>query len=284
MCYTGFIRIKGGVALTTEERFAQKRKKLQQKLEKLDQQEQRTLRRERAHDEQIARDLAGVPGHFAHGLNFYKLFWVFFLCCFLGVAIETVFCFIASGHLSQRTGLVWGPFNLIYGIGAVLLTVCLHPFIGKSDRWIFVGGSVIGGAFEYFCSWLQETVLGTVSWDYTDYPFNINGRVNLLYCMFWGALALMWVKEVYPRINGFIERRVSKVYGVALTWVLVVFMVANSLTSGLAVLRQSQRYEGVPASSAWQQMLDQWYPDEKLAKIYPSMVRVEESGGQDTAA
>ena len=154
-------------ALTTEERFAQKRKKLQQKLEKLDQQEQRTLRRERAHDEQIARDLAGVPGHFAHGLNFYKLFWVFFLCCFLGVAIETVFCFIASGHLSQRTGLVWGPFNLIYGIGAVLLTVCLHPFIGKSDRWIFVGGSVIGGAFEYFCSWLQETVLGTVSWDYT---------------------------------------------------------------------------------------------------------------------
>ena len=283
MCYTGFIRIKGGVALTTEERFAQKRKKLQQKMEKLDQQEQRTLRRERAHDEQIARDLAGVPGHLAHGLNFYKLFWVLFLCCFLGVAIETVFCFIASGHLSQRTGLVWGPFNLIYGIGAVLLTVCLHPFIGKSDRWIFVGGSVIGGAFEYFCSWLQETVLGTVSWDYTDYPFNINGRVNLLYCMFWGALALMWVKEVYPRINGFIERRVSKVYGVALTWVLVVFMVANSLTSGLAVLRQSQRYEGVPASSAWQQMLDQWYPDEKLAKIYPSMVRVEESGGQDAA-
>lgn len=169
--------------MTTQERFARRRKKLEEKLTRLDLQEARTLQREQAHDEQIARDLAGVPGHFAHGLNFYKLFWVFFLCCFLGVVIETIFCWIASGRLSQRTGLVWGPFNLIYGIGAVLLTVCLHPFIGKSDRWIFIGGSIIGGAFEYFCSWLQETVLGTVSWDYTGYPFNLNGRINLLCCV-----------------------------------------------------------------------------------------------------
>lgn len=237
--------------MTTQERFARRRKKLEEKLTRLDLQEARTLQREQAHDEQIARDLAGVPGHFAHGLNFYKLFWVFFLCCFLGVVIETIFCWIASGRLSQRTGLVWGPFNLIYGIGAVLLTVCLHPFIGKSDRWIFIGGSIIGGAFEYFCSWLQETVLGTVSWDYTGYPFNLNGRINLLYCLFWGALALVWVKEIFPRLNGFIERRVSKTYGVVISWVLIAFMLANSLVSGAAVLRQSQRYEGVPATHAW---------------------------------
>ena len=164
----------------------------------------------------------------------------------------------------------------IEGIGAVLLTVCLHPFIGKSDRWIFIGGSIIGGAFEYFCSWLQETVLGTVSWDYTGYPFNLNGRINLLYCLFWGALALVWVKEVFPRLNGFIERRVSKTYGVVISWVLIAFMLANSLVSGAAVLRQSQRYEGVPATHAWQQVLDDRFPDSRLAKIYPSMVRVEE--------
>ena len=158
----------------------------------------------------------------------------------------------------------------------MLLTVCLHPFIGKSDRWIFIGGSIIGGAFEYFCSWLQETVLGTVSWDYTGYPFNLNGRINLLYCLFWGALALVWVKEVFPRLNGFIERRVSKTYGVVISWVLIAFMLANSLVSGAAVLRQSQRYEGVPATHAWQQVLDDRFPESRLAKIYHSMVRVEE--------
>ena len=32
-----------------------------------------------------------------------------------------------------------------------------------------------------------------MSWDYTGYPFNLNGRINLLYCLFTrGALALVW--------------------------------------------------------------------------------------------
>ena len=68
------------------------------------------------------------------------------------------------------------------------------------------------------------------------------------------------------------KRQVSRTYGVALTWVLVLFMLLNSLVSGAAVLRMAQRYEGVPATSAWQQLMDRYYPDEKLARIYPSMV------------
>ena len=154
----------------------------------------KALARQRRYDARFAKETAEVPGHFAHGVNFYKLCWVFFICCFLGVVIETIFCFIASGRLSQRTGLVWGPFNLIYGFGAVLLTISLQRLRGKNDRYIFVGGAIIGGAFEYFCSWLQETVTGTVSWDYSGMPFNLNGRINLLYCIFWGVLALVWVK------------------------------------------------------------------------------------------
>ena len=65
--------------MTTQEFYARRRKRLNEKLKRLDAQEAAALRREQQHDEQIARDLAGVPGHFAHGLNFYKLFWVFFL-------------------------------------------------------------------------------------------------------------------------------------------------------------------------------------------------------------
>lgn len=34
----------------------------------------------------------------------------------------------------RRTGLVWGPFNLIYGFGAVLLTLCLYRLRRKNDR------------------------------------------------------------------------------------------------------------------------------------------------------
>lgn len=261
--------------MTTQEYYDRRRKRLRQQLDRLDQKEARALVREEKHNQRIERDLAGVPGHFAHGLNFYKLFWMFFICCFLGVVIETVFCLVTTGRLMQRTGLVWGPFNLIYGIGAVLLTICLRPLIGKSDRWIFIGGAVLGGAFEYLCSWLQEKILGTVSWDYSEYRFNLNGRINLLYCLFWGVLALVWIKEIYPRLNGWIERHVSRIYGVTLSWILVVFMLLNTAVSGMAVFRQAQRYDGIPATSGWQQLMDEKYPDEKLAKIYPSMVRTE---------
>ena len=261
--------------MTTQEYYDRRRKRLRQQLDRLDQKEARALVREEKYNQRIERDLAGVPGHFAHGLNFYKLFWMFFICCFLGVVIETVFCLVTTGRLMQRTGLVWGPFNLIYGIGAVLLTICLRPLIGKSDRWIFIGGAVLGGAFEYLCSWLQEKILGTVSWDYSEYRFNLNGRINLLYCLFWGVLALVWIKEIYPRLNGWIERHVPRIYGVTLSWILVVFMLLNTAVSGMAVFRQAQRYDGIPATSGWQQLMDEKYPDEKLAKIYPSMVRTE---------
>lgn len=217
----------------------------------------------------------GDKSHFAHGMNFYKLFWVFFIGCFLGVVLETIFVFITSGKFMNRTGLVYGPFNLIYGIGAVLMTVCLYWLREKRDLWIFFGGAALGGVYEYVCSWLQETVLGTVSWDYSKMPFNLGGRVNLLYCVFWGILAVFWVKDIYPRLSNWIEAYIPKTIGVTLTWLLVLFMVFNSAMSGLAAFRMSQRYEGIPASNALWQYFDENFNDARMERIYPSMKRVE---------
>ena len=213
----------------------------------------------------------GDKTHFAHGFNFYKVFWVFFIGCFLGVMLETVFVWITSGSYMNRTGLVYGPFNLVYGIGAVLMTVCLRPLQKQRDLWIFLGGALLGGAYEYTCSWLQEQVLGTVSWDYSEMPFNLGGRVNLLYCLFWGILALLWVKDIYPRLSNWIEMHVPKNIGVILTWILVVFMLVNTGMSALATFRMSQRYENVPATNAVWQFFDERFPDERLERIYPSM-------------
>lgn len=217
----------------------------------------------------------GDRTHFAHGLNFYKLFWVFFIACFLGVVLETVFCWVTSGHLTNRTGLVYGPFNLVYGFGAVLMTVCLRRFAQKRDLDIFLAGMALGGAYEYACSWLQEKVFGTISWDYSQMPFNLGGRINLLYCFFWGILALVWVKELYPRISNWIETHVPKTIGVSLTWVLVVFMLVNMVMSAGAVWRLGQRYENVPATNPVAVFFDEHFPNERMARIYPSMMHVE---------
>ena len=215
-----------------------------------------------------------ASGSFAHDLNFYQLFWIFFIGCFLGVVIETLWCLLTRHHYESRTGLIYGPFNLVYGFGALFMTLGLNWLSKKRDAWIFLGGVVIGSVFEYLCSWIQETLFGTVSWQYDKMPFNLNGRINLLYSLFWGALALVWVKGIYPLMCRAISRIPNQI-GKPLTWVLLGFMGLHSAISGLAVARMAARREGAAPTTAIESFLDRHYPDERLEKIYPNMVYVE---------
>lgn len=46
---------------------------------------------------------------------------------------------------------------------------------------------ILGGAYEYVCSVFTEIVFGKVFWDYSKIPFNLGGRINLLYCFSGGS-------------------------------------------------------------------------------------------------
>ena len=144
---------------------------------------------------------------------------------------------------------------------------------------VFIGGALIGGAFEYLCSFLQECTFGTVSWDYSSMPFNINGRTNILYMAFWGVLGLIWMKQIYPMLSSLIEKTPIK-WGVALTWVLSIFIIADMSVSALAVGRQAQRRDEIPPSNTFEHFLDDQYPDSMLEDIYPSMKPVEKQDKQ----
>ncbi len=209
-------------------------------------------------------------GHFAAGMNGYKLFLICFLGSFFGVVIEMIWCLLKNGYIESRAGLVYGPFNLLYGAGAVLLTVCLYKF-RNMGAWIsFLGGILVGSVLEYVCSWGQEFVLGTRSWDYSNMPFNINGRICLLYSVFWGFLSVLWIKNLYPRIAKWILKLPNRA-GKVITWVLVVFLVVNSAVSFLALFRWSQRTEGIEASNVVWQVIDDRFPDERMERIYANM-------------
>ncbi len=143
---------------------------------------------------------------FARGVCVDKLIWVFMICAFLGDLIETLFCRVTGGVWMSRSSVIYGTFSIVWGFGAVILTVVLQRLAGKEDRYIFLAGSVLGGVYEYLCSVFTEIFLGTTFWDYSDMPFNIGGRTNLLYCIFWGLLSVVWVKICYPTISGWIEK------------------------------------------------------------------------------
>ena len=65
-------------------------------------------------------------------------------------------------------------------------TLFLYKYRDRSASFFFVAGTLLGGLYEYLCSVFTELVFGTVFWDYSAIPFNLGGRINLLYCFFWG--------------------------------------------------------------------------------------------------
>ncbi|MDM8235254.1 putative ABC transporter permease [[Ruminococcus] torques] len=207
---------------------------------------------------------------FARGCGFFKLASLFILGAFLGDIVETVFCLATTGRLMSRSSLVFGPFSIVWGLACALLTWILYRYRDKSDRYIFVFGTILGGAYEYVCSVFTEMVFGTVFWDYSEIPFNLGGRINLLYCFFWGIAAVVWMKGVYPFLSRQIEKLPARA-GRAVCSILLVLLAADMLISALALARYSERQTGSPEQTAVGQILDEYFPDEFIEKRYENL-------------
>ena len=224
--------------------------------------------------EQAAPSQKPTPTVFAQGCSPTKLIWIFFIAALLGDIIETLFCRATMGIWMSRSSLIYGPFSIVWGLGAVMFTALLYRYKDKSEGYLFLAGTIVGGVYEYVCSVFTELVFGTVFWDYSHIPFNLAGRINLLYCFFWGIAAAVWMKVLYPRLSRLIERIPMKA-GKVLTWVIVVFMVFNMAISALALGRYQQRQSAPDApTNGFTEFLDHYYPDERIHQVYPNMKQV----------
>ena len=207
---------------------------------------------------------------FASGVNFYKIALICIVGSFAGVVVEILWCLFRNGYIESRSGLVYGPLNPVYGIGAVVMTLALYRYRNRSSSISFLGGMVVGSVIEYLLSWGQETLFGSTSWDYSQMPFNLNGRICLLYSLFWGILGVLWIKSIYPRTAQVILKIPNR-FGKILTWVLTIFMVFDCAMSLMAVGRWSERIQGEPPASAVDTFLDERFPDARMEQIYANM-------------
>lgn len=206
---------------------------------------------------------------FAYGCGFHKIVWIFFLGSFLGDITETIFCWATTGRIMSRSSVVYGTFSLVWGIGVAGFTMLLYRY-RKKDGWnLFIAGTFLGGAYEYICSVFTELCFGTVFWDYSDIPFNLGGRINLLYCFFWGIAAVIWMKLFYPFFSKWIERIPMKI-GTILSYVFIVFMAVNIVISAGALARYSNRAQGVVAENVVDEWLDSHFDDARMEQIYPN--------------
>ena len=214
---------------------------------------------------------------FAEGCCFYKLFSLFFIGAFLGDITETIFCRITAGVWMSRSSLVWGPFSVVWGLALVLATVLLRQEKDRSDRYLFAFGTVMGGVYEYVCSAVTELLFGTVFWDYSKFKFNLGGRINLLYCFFWGIAAVVWMRYGYPLVLRGMKKVRSRVRP-WMTVLLAVFMAVNMLTSALALARYDARTSGEAPKNSIDMLLDAHFDDARMERIYPNAKKVAKAG------
>ena len=194
-----------------------------------------------------------------------KLFWVFVIGSIIGYLLEMIVGLVQNGHFVSKQGLIYGPFSQVYGIGLVIYYLVIPK--NKKNIEIFLISMFLGGIVEYIFSYLQETFFGTISWDYSNLLFNINGRTSLLHCIYWGIGGILFSKYIRPQIEK-LDLFYPKMWFKVLTIFLAIFLLFDIIISSLACKRQEERKEGIEPKNNIEIFLDKTYTNEVLNEIY----------------
>ena len=236
------------------------------------------VEREQAKEGLLGRDISG-RGYIE--LNFFNLFWVFVVCCFLGLVLETIWHFVVvePGVYQDRAGLLFGPFSPIYGFGAVLMTVFLNRLWDNNPIWIFLASAVIGTLFEYATAVFMQTGFGAVSWDYSNVTiFGLpdpivalsDGHVSTMFACMWGALGLVWIKWCLPRLLKLINLIPWKLR-YSLTTVCALLMLVNGVMTLQSLDCWFERLSGQAAVTPIEQFYAEHFDNEYMQHRFQSM-------------
>ena len=224
---------------------------------------------QRAYPEAAKQEQTAVQKDASDFLSLSDLVWLFVIGAFLGDVVETIFCRVTAGVWMSRSSLVWGPFSVVWGLALVMAAVLLRGSEERSDRSIFLFGFVMGGAYEYICSAVGELLFGVIFWDYSGFKFNLGGRVNLLYCFFWGIAAVVWIRYGYPLVAKLMANLKKHILP-WMTVVLTVFMALNMGLSALALARYDARTSGIAPANQLDVFLDEHFDNARMERVYPN--------------
>lgn len=126
-------------------------------------------------------------------------------------------------------GFLNGPIIPIYGIGATLIYVTFWHLKGNFIL-VFIGGMLLATILEYTTSLLMELLFHTKWWDYSQFKFNIHGRVCLFVSLFWGVLSLLVIEVFQPWVLHLIQAIPIPLGYYMGFFILMIFMLDISIT------------------------------------------------------
>jgi uncharacterized membrane protein len=221
----------------------------------------------------------------------WRILVYFVIYSFLGFIIETMYGMITKGVIESRQSFLYGPFCGIYGLGAVTMILSLNKFKDNNNQ-LFFGGFIVGSIIEYIVSFLGEIILHVKWWDYSDMPFNLNGRICVFFSVFWGFLAIYLISYVNPKIDYLINKISAKLSMKVLRFVTVfsiIFLLFDCMITIFALdmfftrkvyennLNVANRelidiqYEEIYKNAKKAKFINKFFYDKKMIKTFPNL-------------
>lgn len=232
------------------------------------------------------------------GISLWRIFAYFIIYSIIGFVVETLFGIARYGVLESRQSFLYGPFCAIYGVGAIVMILSLQYF-KKNYNTLFIGGCLVGSVVEYIISWLGEVFLHVKWWDYSKVPLNINGRICLLYSIFWGFLGLYLMISLNPKIDkmiNFIKERISvkalQTFVVISTIIMFLDLTFTAIALDYFTVRTIKEnnievkhaeyvdyaYEKICNSEFRMKIIDKFWNNEKMLRTFPRLT-VQDANG-----
>lgn len=167
-----------------------------------------------------------VLEYFGRHYAFLHMIFLFFAFALFGWLWEVSLYLIRDGVFVNR-GYLHGPWLPIYGFGGILILLVLKK-VRHNVSLTFGSTILLCGLLEYSTSWYMEATLGKRWWDYSNYLFNINGRVCLEALLLFAVGGCTLVYLIAPSVDNLLQK-ISARKKILLAVILIILFCSDAL-------------------------------------------------------
>lgn len=135
----------------------------------------------------------------------------FFVYSLFGFLLENFF-YLVSGY-SGNSGVFYGPWTPVYGIGAIIIIVVTKLIFKnfKGNRLlklilVFFIVTVLLSFIEWLGGNLIEYFFHTVFWDYSSHKYHLGKYVALDMSAIWGVMSIIFIYFIHPWLDKIIKK------------------------------------------------------------------------------
>ena len=157
----------------------------------------------------------------------------FFIYSILGFLLESTFNLIVIHHF--KSGILYGPWTPVYGIGAILTIIISNKIFKKLKTTklketiiVFLILSVTLTLIEWIGGILIEKFFSITMWNYKKFNFNIGKYISLEMAFIWGIISIILIYFIKPLIDK-IEKKIPKKLTITLSTLFIIDLIITTI-------------------------------------------------------